>query len=284
MSKTYDHDLNIVAGKAFSFLRRHKIPLHWSRTKNERYSVHLMLVLYVLFCMADKSYRRFEKLVRSCPPRILSHAPLPSFTTMWRAWRRISPRLLRHIVQLSGRGGRDRTTALDPTHFQISRPSIAYCKRTQRKIEREPNRKVSLVSGTRSLRILDVVIYRNHRRNGLDDLPKLLKGWVKGKTIVADTEFDAEERFHQAVLAAGGKSVAPLRHKNIPIHRTKGSRRKNLRRRWPGRSYRRRGLSETVNSMLKRGMGETLRGSTLWQQARHLCMKCFTHNLLMRCG
>jgi len=112
----------------------------------------------------------------------------------------------------------------------------------------------------------------------------LLGPWVKGKTIVADTEFDAEERFHEKVNELSGIGVAPLRHKDIPVHRTKGSRRKQLRRKWPGRSYHRRPLTETANSMLKRGMGETLRGKTLGQQARHFYMKCFTHNMLLRCN
>ena len=133
------------------------------------------------------------------------------------------------------------------------------------------------------MRILDAIIFKDSHRNGLDDLPKLLGDWVKGKTIAADTEFDAEERFHQAVITKGGKGVAPLRHKDVPVHRTKGSRRKQLRRKWPGRSYHRRPLSETANSMLKRGMGDTLRGNTVGQQARHFYMKCFTHNMLMRC-
>ena len=41
--------------------------------------------------------------------------------------------------------------------------------------------------------------------------------WAKGKTIIADTEFDAEERFHQTVITAGGKGVAALCHKNVPV-------------------------------------------------------------------
>ncbi len=143
---------------------------------------------------------------------------------------------------------------------------------------------MTIVTGTRSLRILDVTMRKNHRRSGLDDMPLLMNDWVKGRTVAADTEFDAEERFHQLVRAAGGKGVAPLRHKNIPVWRTKGSRRKKLRRKWPGRSYHRRPMAETANSMLKRGMGETLRGRTVGQHARHLYAKCFTHNMLMRCS
>jgi hypothetical protein len=282
--RTYDVDLNKVVEKTFAFCKRHNVPRHWSKTKNEKYDVHLMLVLYVLFCMADKSYKRFWRLVESCPPTrlVLKNKPNPS--TLWRAWRRIPPRYYRTLVQLSGKGGRDKVGALDPTHFEITRPSISYCKRTKRNIMREPNRKVSIVTGTRSLRILDALIKKNHRRHGLNDIPKLMGAWVKGKTVAADKEFDAEERFHQLVLQAGGKGVVPLRKKAKAVHRTKGSRRKQLRRKWPGRSYRRRALAETANSMLKRGMGTTLRGKSVGQQARHLYMKCFTHNMLMRCN
>ena len=280
--RTYDVDLNKVVAKTFKFLRNHDVPKHWSKTKNERYDVHLILVLYVLFCMADKSYKRFRRLVESCPPLSLRLKTFPDSSTLWRAWRRIPPHYYRKLVQLSGKGGRDKCVALDPTHFQISRPSVAYCTRTKRKPEREPNRKVTIATGTRSLRIIDAVIYAYPRRNGLDDLDKLLGSWVKGKSIVADTEFDAQERFHDKVLELGGKGVAPLRHKEVLVHRTKGSRRKQLRRKWPGRSYHRRSLTETANSMLKRGMGETLRGKSVGMQARHFYMKCFTHNMLVR--
>ena len=223
-------------------------------------------------------------LQESCPPTTLQLDSYPSVSTLWRAWRRIPPRYYRRLVQLSGKGGRDKVGALDPTHFQISRPSVSYCKRTKRKLEREPNRKVSIVTGTRSLLILDAIIMKNNHRHGLDDIPKLMGGWVKGKTVAADKEFDAEERFHQAVSKAGGKGVVPLRKKCKEIWRTTGSRRKALRRKWPGRTYRRRNLAETANSMIKRGMGETLRGRTVGQQARHFYAKCFTHNILMRCS
>jgi len=282
--RTYDVDLNKVVGEVFSFCRRCNVPEHLSRTKNEKYSAHLMLALYVLFCMSDKSLRRFEKVLRSSPPTCLANQPLPGFSTMWRAWRRFPPRFLRRLVQLSGKGGRDKVAALDPTHFQITRPSMSYCKRTKRNPLREPNRKASIVTGTRSLRILDAVIMKNSHRHGLEDIPRLMNAWVKGRTVAADKEFDAEQRFHRVVARAGGKGVVPLRRKTKEVWRTKGSRRKQLRRQWPRKTYNRRALAETANSMLKRGLGPALRGRTVWQQARHFYAKCFTHNILIRCN
>lgn len=281
--RTYSVNLKNLVKKTHKFLQNNDIPKHLSKTRNERYDVHIMLVLYVLFCIADRSYARFVKLIEPSMKELFGIDQSPASSTLWYAWRRFPPRFLRELVQLSGKGGRDKAAAIDPTHFQISRPSVAYCKRTNRKLEREPNRKVSIVTGTRSLLILDVVMRKYHRRSGLDDIPLIMNSWVKGKTVLYDTEGDAEERFHQAVIAAGGKGVAPLRHKDVPVWRTHGARRKQLRRRWPGRSYHRRALAETTNSMLKRGMGETLRGITVGQQARHLYAKCFTHNMLLRC-
>lgn len=282
--RTYSVNLKKLVKKTYKFLKKIDVPKHLSKTKNELYDVHTMLILYVLFCLADRSYARFVELIKPSMKELFGRDKTPGISTLWYAWRRIPPRFLRQLVQLSGRGGKDKVCALDPTHFQISRPSVSYCKRTNRKLEREPNRKCTIVTGTRSLRILDAIIRKNNHRSGLDDIPILMNDWVRGKTVAADTEFDAEERFHQAVFKAGGKGVAPLRHKNIPIHRTKGSRRKQLRRKWPGRSYHRRVLTETANSMLKRGMGETLRGCTVGQQARHFYAKCFAHNMLVRCS
>lgn len=280
--RTYAVDLKKLVRTMRRFLNSVDVPKHLSKSKNEKYDVHTMLILFVLFCIADRSYARFVKLVEPSVKSLLGLDRMPASSTLWYAWRRIPPRYVRKLVQLSGKGGRDRVAALDPTHFQISRPSVAYCKRTQRKLEREPNRKATIVTGTRSLLILDVIMRKDNHRSGLDDIPLLMNEWVKGKTVAADTEFDAEERFHEQVLAAGGKGVAPLRHKNVPVHRTHGARRKQLRRKWPGRSYHRRPLAETANSMLKRGMGETLRGRTVGQQARHLFAKCLAHNLLIR--
>ena len=124
--RTYDVDLNKLVGKTFKFLRNHDVPRHWSRTKNEKYDVHLMIVLYVLFCMADKSYKRFKRLVESCPPTTLKLETVPHVSTLWRAWRRIPPRYYRKLVQLSGKGGRNKCLALYPTHFHTSPPTLSF--------------------------------------------------------------------------------------------------------------------------------------------------------------
>lgn len=280
---TYIVDLKKLMKITVRFLRKQDVPLHFSKSKNEIFNLHQMLILYVLFCLGDIAIDRFGELIKIVDFSEIGIKKAPHYSTMWRAWRRFSPSFLRKLVRLSGKGGRDKCIAIDPTHFEITRPSIAYCKRTKRNILQEPNRKTTIATGTRSLRIIDAILSKDSHRHGLDDFEKMAGDWITNRTVVADTEFDAEERFHEIIIKFGGRGVAPLRHKKISLWRTQGARRKELRRKWPGRSYHRRPMAETINSMLKRGMSAFLRGHTVWQQQRHFYAKCFAHNMIMRC-
>src|SRR3989338_2121465 len=56
--RTYDVDLNKLVGKIFKFLRNHDVPKHWSKTKNEKYDVHLMnLYIFPMLGVIEKSLR-----------------------------------------------------------------------------------------------------------------------------------------------------------------------------------------------------------------------------------
>ena len=59
--KTYSVHLKKLVKITLRFLRRVDVPYHLSKAKNERYDVHVMLVLYSIFCLADKSYARLVK-------------------------------------------------------------------------------------------------------------------------------------------------------------------------------------------------------------------------------
>ena len=53
--RTYTVHVKNLVRKTFTFLARHDVPATWSKTKNEIYPVHLMIALYVLFCLANQS-------------------------------------------------------------------------------------------------------------------------------------------------------------------------------------------------------------------------------------
>ena len=45
--------------------------------------------------------------------------------------------------------------------------------------------------------------------------------------------------------------------------------------------YTRRWQVETVNSMMKRNLGSSLRGKTAWSRKRDMALKTLTHNLMI---
>lgn len=259
-------------------VRRHKVPLHWSRTKNEKFDVHTICVLFVLFQIEQKDYRQFAGWLEIAPALGLKN--VPHWTTPEKAFKRLPPRLIRQLMQLAGQCT-DRITALDPTYYQLSNPSKGYCRRIGRNPLKDKLRKVTVISTTNTKKVLDVVITARER-HGMKHVPKINKNVFKNRTTLADAEFDAES-FHQLVTDAGGKSIVPLRNKDVPIHRTKGKHRKRLKRRGIPRMYRKRVLAESNNSAVKRRFSSVLRGKMFNQQKRDVYGKYLAYNLARDC-
>ena len=207
---------------------------------------------------------------------------VPHWTTLQKAFRRLPPRLLRKLVQISG-CCKDRTVSLDPTYYQLTNPSTGYCKRINRDPRKDKLRKVSVVCGTSSNKVLDVFV-KAEERHGTKDVPELVKsGCFKNKIVLADKEFDSE-KFHEQIEEARGRSIVPLRNRgSVPYYRIKGRHRKKLSRKPLSRIYRRRVRSESNNSAVKRIFSPVLRGKCFWQQARDVYGKYLAYNLIQDC-
>lgn len=268
---------NKLIARTRAIVKHERVPKHWSKTCNERFDVHTVCVLYVLFQIECKDYRMFSSWLAIAPAFGLPS--VPHWTTLQKAFKRLPPRLLRKLVRLSGKC-KDRIAAVDPTYYQLTNPSKGYCRRIGRDSRRDKLRKVTVVVGTNKKKILDVFI-RAKERHGMKDVPCIAKsGCFKGRTILADKEFDAE-KFHQLVEDTGGtKSIVPLRKQNVPVHRTKGIHRKELKRKGIPKTYNKRNACESNNSAIKRKFSPVLRGKTFWQQARDLYGKCLAYNLM----
>lgn len=267
---------NKLFAKTRAFVARYNVPRHWSKTRNEKFDVHTICVLYVLFEVENKDYRMFSAWLAIAPA--LGLPDVPHWTTLQKAFKRLPPRLLRKLAQISGRC-RDRVIAIDPTYFQLSNPSKGYCKRINRDPRRDKLRKATIVTTTNKKKIADVFV-RANERHGMRDIPHIAKsGCFLNRTTLGDMEFDAE-KFHVLVKESGGKrSIVPPRYKEVPIWRTKGVHRKALKKKIP-KIYGQRSASESCNSAIKRKFGPVLRGKSFWQQARDLYAKCLAYNLM----
>lgn len=57
---TYVVDLKKLSKLILRLLRRFDVPEHFSKSKNEQYSLHQMLILFVLCCLSDQPIDQFE--------------------------------------------------------------------------------------------------------------------------------------------------------------------------------------------------------------------------------
>ncbi len=270
---------NKLVIKTKKLVERYDVPEHWSKTKNEKFDVHTICILFVLFQIEQKDYRLFSGWLSITTA--LGLKDVPHFTTLQKAFARLPPKLVRKLMQLSGRC-KDKVQALDPTYYQLSNPSAGYCRRINRDPRRDLLRKVTVVVTKNSKKVTDAFVMAKER-HGMKDIPEIAKsGCFKDRTTLADKEFDAE-KFHQTIEDSGGKSIVPLKYPDVPIHRTTGVHRKRLKRNGIPDIFRYRVVSESNNSAVKRRFSAVLRGKTFWQQARDLYGKYLAYNLSLDC-
>ena len=270
---------NKLVFKTQELVKKHKVPEHWSKTKNEKFNVHTVCVLFVLFQVEQKDYRLFSSWLEITP--LLGLEDVPHWTTLQKAFAKLPPKLLRSLVQISGKC-KDKIQALDPTYFQLSNPSVGYCKRIDRDFRREITRKATIVV-TKERKLVADVFIKAKERHGMKDIPFIAKsGCFKNRTTLADKEFDSEN-FHEIVEKFGGKSIVPTRNNKVPIWKTKGTHRKKLKRKLP-KIYRfRSSCCESNNSAIKRRFSPVLKGKTFWQQTRSFYGKYLAYNLTRDC-
>lgn len=265
-----------ITAQTERLVARMGVPKHWSRSKNEKFNVHTVCVFFVFFCIEDKSYRRFAAfLVES---KTLHLEQEPHWTTIQKAFTRLSPRLLRKLEQESGKC-KHKLRSLDPTYFQTSNPSASYLVKISREIRFYKGKKVSVVVCPRCDLVPDVFL-RAKERHGMKDVPKLLP-LFRGKNVLGDKEFDAE-RFHEQIARVGGRSFVPPKYLEVPIWRTKGEHRKKLKRKGLPKFFTLRAHSESNNHAVKEVFGHTLNGRTFWQQARNCYGKYLAYNLILK--
>ena len=270
---------NKLVHKTNKLVKKYKVPEHWSKTKNEKFNVHTICVLFILFQIEQKDYRLFSSWLEITP--LLGLKEVPHWTTLQKAFAKLPPNFIRKLVQLSGKC-KDKLQALDPTYYQTTNPSIGYCKRIGRDLRGEKTRKVTVVVTKEHKLVADVLI-KSEERHGMKDIPEIAtSGCFRSRTTLADKEFDAES-FHELIEQEGGKSIVPPKFANVPIWRTKGEHRKKLKRNLPDIYRFRSSCSESNNSAVKRRFSPVLRGRTFWQQARDLYGKYLAYNLSRDC-
>ena len=273
-----------IARAIIRVLRKACVPRYFSRFSNRVYDAWQHVILLAIRQLEDKSYRRFTEWLRSCRPllRMLNLRRIPHYTTLQKFAARVPSGLLDRVLRgfASEKGGVEASFILgiDASGFRPSKAS-SYYTRSLRPRRMRRYVKCTLAVELRSQLVCGFKARRLARHDVVDFRPVLEKARPKpGFVVIGDKGYDAEHVHEYVREELGGYAVIPPRHLEVPIWRTKGRYRKEMKRGYSRALYNQRSKDETVFSVVKRLMGEHLSSRLVRTQNRELALRLIAYN------
>jgi hypothetical protein len=275
----------------------------YSHTK----SPHKFTQPQLVACLAlkeffKKDYRGLTAILEDSSDlqKILELTEIPHYTTLQKAAHRLFKKdgfkkLLLAILDFARKGKILRKSiqlaALDSTGFESRHTSSYFIKRRDRDKQKPYQTttyarfpKLGILTDTANHLILQALTKRGPMPDVSELKPAIKEaaGYLKVNTLVADAGYDSESNHVFARVEHGIRTIIPAR-----IGRPTGKKPAGYFRRlmttahFNRKLYGQRWQGETVNSMLKRNLNSFLRAKTYWSQCRELCLKVFTHNVMI---
>ena len=264
-------------------LRNARIPLFLHRKSNHIFTVWQHMVLLVIRQSEGKSYRMFsEWLVEAYYLRTflqLSH--IPHFTTLQKFTERISGTLLEKVMSsfiiLTKIG--QLFVGIDSSGFKATHASQSYAERIKL---RRKYIKLSLAADVLQQIICTIKIRRAPiRHDNIDFRPLVIKisELVPLSVVTADKAYDSEDNHVLVRDVLHALSVIPARYEHVPIRKTHGRYRKQMKRGYCKLLYNQRNKNETIVSVIKRLFGEHITSRLVKTQNRELSFRCIAYNI-----
>lgn len=274
--------------------------------------------------MLRLSYRRAEAFLKDVPDWLarIDLQEAPDHNTLWRAFSRLlKPAKIRRALDLLAEADRGihrdlraKPLSVDSTCYEDHHRSDHY-RRVCDKWRREKNKKTAKRPGSwgqtvnaarrRKLRAMPkltlAVAAASHRilaakavLGGGSDTPDLLPMLAqalrrgKVKTVVADAGYDSEDNHRVARLQWKVRSIIPARigrpTTKPPAEKYRRLMKQRFDRKADAKVYGQRAQSETVNGMMKRNLGDSLRSRTPERRKQEMLLKSLVHNLMLEEG
>jgi hypothetical protein len=129
----------------------------------------------------------------------------------------------------------------------------------------------------------DIKIRRAPKRHDTIDFQPIIENIseiVPVSVVVADKGYDSSEQNHVIVRDnIHAFSVIPARFEHIPIWKTYGKYRKQMKRGYSKTLYNQRNKNETIMSVIKRLFGECVTSRLIRTQNRELSFRCIAYNM-----
>ncbi|HYT46143.1 MAG TPA: IS5 family transposase [Methylomirabilota bacterium] len=264
-------------------LRNARIPIFLHQKSNHIFTVWQHMILLVIRQYEGKSYRMFsEWLVEAYYLRTflqLSH--IPHFTTLQKFTERINGTLLEKIISsfiiLTKIG--QLFVGIDSSGFKATHASQYYTERVKL---RRKYIKLSLAADVLQQIICTIKIRRAPtRHDSVDFRPLITKisELVPLSVVTADKGYDSEDNHVLVRDVLHALSVIPPRYEHVPIRKTHGRYRKQMKRGYSKLLYTQRNKNETIVSVIKRLFGEHITSRLVKTQNRELSFRCIAYNI-----
>jgi len=168
---------------------------------------------------------------------------------------------------------------IDSTGFKITHASQYYTERTGL---RRKYAKLSIGADVLQQIICNIRIRRAPtRHDNIDFRPIITRtsNILPLSVVTADKGYDSEDHHLLVREDLHALSIIPARYEHVPIWRTHGRHRKQMKRGYSKVLYNQRNKDETIVSVIKRLFGEHLMSRSIRTQNRELSFRCITYNM-----
>ena len=272
-----------LADTMFRVLKHARIPQFRNRKSNHIFTIWQHIVLITIRQYEGKSYRMFvDWLFEAYYLRsFLGLSRIPHFTTLQKFTDRINNSLLGRIISsfIVISGTKHIFAGIDSTGFKITHASQYYTERTGL---RRKYAKLSIGADVLQQIICNIRIRRAPTRHDNVDFRPIItrtSNILPLSVVTADKGYDSEDNYQLVRDGLHAFSIIPARFEHVPIWRTYGKYRKQMKRGYSRLLYNQRNKDETIVSVLKRLFGEHLMSRLTRTQNRELSFRCITYNM-----
>lgn len=167
---------------------------------------------------------------------------------------------------------------IDSTGFKITHASQYYTERTAM---RRKYAKLSVGADVLQQIICTIKIRRSPTRHDTIDFRPIvtrISNILPLSVVTADKGYDSEENHVLVRELLHGFSIIPARYEDVPIWKTFGRYRKQMKRGYSKLLYNQRKKNETIVSVIKRLFGEHITSKLIRTQNRELSFRCIAYN------
>ena len=267
-------------------LKNARMPLFLHRKSNHIFTVWQHLVMLTIRQYEGKSYRMFtEWLVEAYYLRMfLKLSRIPHFTTLQKFTDRITGTILERIISsfILLTTIKQIFFGIDSSGFKPSHASQYY---TERSRLRKKWIKLSVGADDMLKQIICTIKIRRapKRHDNIDFQPIITRtSEIRPLSIaVCDKGYDSEDNHVLVREGLKAYSIIPARYPHVPIWRTHGRYRKQMKRGYYYSKllYNQRNKDETIISVIKRLFGEHVTSRLVRTQNRELSFRCIAYNM-----